>query len=92
MILYRRCWTWSKASRGLQGESCCVSDSSRLANSNSNLVAEAENLAKAGQVLPEEVLGMLGDLAGSVTDAVDLALQVCQLKKTVMDPLAQLTS
>jgi hypothetical protein len=88
MILYRDCWTWLKASRGLRGESCCVSHSSRLANSNSNLVAEAENLAKAGQVLPEEVLGMLGDLAGSVTDAVDLAVQVCQLTYTFPSTMA----
>lgn len=45
-------------------------------------MAEAEHLAKAGQILPEEILGMLGDLAGSVTDAVDLAVQVCQLTYT----------
>ena len=57
----------------------------READKYSNLVAEADTLAKAGLILPEATLGMLGELAGSVTDAVDLAVQVSQAVRTPLE-------
>ncbi len=67
-------------SRARLGElGLCSSRPEATADRSSKLLSEIDELAGQGLALPPDVYGQLAELAVSVSDAVDLAVQVSQL-------------